>query len=114
MLCREFRESQVLIDERVQSLAVAHRNFECPFVSDNHQHLPRAVVDRGAAAATAKMLLDLLTHLGRDLPVEVVREIGDYCFAADHGFFPFKRSQNEIFGLPNAGVRHSRIISRAR
>ena len=105
---------EVLIDKRVQPLAVAHRNLERPFVGHDHQHLPRAVVYRGAAMAAAKMLLNLLAHLGRDLTVKVVREICDYRFAADHGFVPFKRSQNEAFGLPNTGVNDSRIISLAR
>jgi len=36
------------------------------------------------------MLLDLLAHFGCGVPIEVVREIGDYRFAANHGFTPFK------------------------
>jgi len=64
--------------------------------------------------AATKMLLNLLAHLGRDLTVEVVRKIGDYRFAADHGFVPFKRSQKEVFGFPNTGANDSRIINRAR
>jgi hypothetical protein len=64
--------------------------------------------------APPEMLLDLLTHFKRCFSVEVGGEIGDYRFAANHGFIPFQRSHIEPFGFAKIGDNDSRIISRAR
>lgn len=42
----------------VQTLAVAHRNFESAVIGRDHQHLARAVQQGGAAAAMAQVVLD--------------------------------------------------------
>src|SRR5258708_26808490 len=98
----------------MQPLAESGGKFEDPFVPGDHEHLSRAVVNRRAAAATAQMPLNLLAHLGRGVSVYVLREMGDYRFAANHGFDPFQRSHMETLGFANSGVRNSRIIRRAR
>jgi len=63
--------------------------------------------------ATPQMFLDLLTHFWRGIPIEIAREIGDYRFAANHGFIPFQRSQTDTFGSANIGVSASRSMRRA-
>src|SRR5258708_77814 len=102
------------VQEAVQALAESRGNFEDPFVPSDHEHLSRAVVNRRAAAATAQMPLNLLAHLDRGVSVHVLGEVGDYSFAANHGFDPFQRSQTETFGFAKLGVSASRSMRRAR
>ena len=58
----------MLIDERVQPLAVAHWNFKRSLVGHNHQHLAQAVVKNRAAMAHSQMRLDLGSQSGIDVP----------------------------------------------
>src|SRR5713226_1066000 len=103
-----------LIQEAVQTLAESGRKFEDPFVPGDHEHLPRAVVNRRASSATAEMALNLLAHLDRGVSVHVFGEMSDYRFAANHGFDPFQCSQTETFGFAKIGESDSLIMRRAR
>ena len=60
------------------------------------------------------MSLNFLAHLDRGVSIDILREMGNYRFASNHGFDPFQRSQMETLGFANSGVRNSRIIRRAR
>src|SRR6266852_4060143 len=109
-----FRIRDYFVQEAVQALAESCGNFEDTFVPGDHEHFSRAVVNRGAAAATPQMPLNLLAHLDRGVSVHVFGEVGDYRFAANHGFDPFQRSQTETFGFAKLGVSASRSMRRAR
>src|SRR5712691_3964563 len=109
-----FRIREHLVQEAVQSLAESSGDFEDTLVPGDHEHLSRAVVNCRAAAATPQMPLDLLAHLDTGVSIHVFGEVGDYRFAANHGFDPFQRSQMETLGFAKIGVSASRSMRRAR
>jgi hypothetical protein len=67
-----FRIRDYFVQETVQALAESCGNFEDALITSDHEHLPRAVVNRRAAAATAKMPLNLLAHLGRGVSIDIL------------------------------------------
>src|SRR6266852_8705916 len=103
-----------LVQKTVQALAEPGGKLEDTLVPGDDEHFSCAVVNRRAAAATTQMALNLLAHLGCGVPIHVLGEVGDYRFAANHGFDPFQRSQTETFGFAKLGVSASRSMRRAR
>src|SRR5258708_8842979 len=114
--CRSwrFRLPEHLVQEAMQALAESGWKFEDALVPGDDEHLAGTVVNRRAPATTAEMPLNFLAHLGRNVPIRVFGEVGNYRFAANHGFDPFQRSQMETLGFANTGVSDSRSIRRAR
>src|SRR6266403_5183376 len=65
----------------MQSLAVPHRQLKRPIVRRQDQDIPRGIQYRRADFAVFQMPLDILTQLGFDRTVDVLRDVFPHVFA---------------------------------